>query len=45
MAMREDGGSDQDGSSDGERWLYPRYLKVELMRFTDGLNLAFGLNN
>lgn len=43
--MREDGGFDQDGSSDGERWLYFRYLKVELMRFIDGLNLVFGFNN
>lgn len=29
-----------------ERYLDPnRYLKVKLMRFVDGLNMDFGLNN
>lgn len=47
MMMREKGGFDQDGSREvrGERWLDPRYLKVELMRFADGLNMVFGLKD
>lgn len=40
IVMTEDSRSDQDGSK-SEQWLDLRYLKVELMRFADRLNMAF----